>query len=167
MILAIDPGITGAFALLDHNHVVELDHLPVHLAQHGRAAKVRGELDLHALKDTLAPHRIDHVLIERVGAMPKQGVASTFRFGQASGALYGLIVGLGLPVTFVRPQQWQQFHRIGGAPDAARQRALELFPGLSRELARKRDDQRCDALLIGVYGLFHGSITHRCNDKEE
>jgi crossover junction endodeoxyribonuclease RuvC len=76
-----------------------------------------------------------------------------FRFGQASGAIYGLLVGLGLPVSFVLPQAWQRHHGIGPSPDAARQRAKELFPSLAAQLARKRDGNRADAVLIAVFGL--------------
>jgi hypothetical protein len=39
VILAIDPGIVGTFALLGDSVLV--DDLPVHVAQHGRGAKVR------------------------------------------------------------------------------------------------------------------------------
>ena len=43
--------------------------------------------------------RVNQVVIEQVSAMPKQGVASTFRFGYACGAIYGAVVALGLPGT--------------------------------------------------------------------
>jgi hypothetical protein len=76
-----------------------------------------------------------------------------FRFGEAAGAIYGLLVGMNLPVTFVRPQQWQRFHQVGAAPDAARQRAMQPYPALAPLLARKRDHHRADALLLGHYGL--------------
>jgi crossover junction endodeoxyribonuclease RuvC len=152
MIIGIDPGITGAFAVIDGS-VVLVDDLPVHNTQHGRSAKVRSELDLHTLRDTLNSPAIERVFIERVAARPGQGVTSMFRFGEASGALYGLVVGLGLAVTFVTPQEWQKHHRIGASPDAARQRAAQLYPHLSAKLARKRDQHRADALLIAVYGL--------------
>ena len=79
-----------------------------------------------------------------------------FRFGEAAGAIYGLLVGMNLPVTFVRPQQWQRFHQVGAAPDAARQRAMQLYPALASFLARKRNHHRADALLLGHYGL-HGA----------
>jgi len=156
MLLAVDPGLNGAFVLLDKQQVIALDHLPTHRTQHGRAAKVRNELDLHALRDMLKMQTcISAAFLERVSAMPKQGVSSTFRFGESSGQLYGLLVGLGVPVTYVRPQQWQRFHGIGGAPDAARQRAVQLFPSLSAALSRKMDCQRADALLLGVFGLSY------------
>jgi crossover junction endodeoxyribonuclease RuvC len=102
MILAIDPGVAGAFALLGDTALV--DDLPVHQAQHGRSAKVRAELDLHGFRMLLAGQLVSHCFIERVAARPGQGTVSMFRFGEAAGAVYGLIVGLGLPVTFATPQ---------------------------------------------------------------
>ncbi len=50
------------------------------------------------------------------------------RFGEAAGALYGLVVGLGFLVTFATPQQWQKRHGIGASSVAARQRAVRLYP---------------------------------------
>jgi crossover junction endodeoxyribonuclease RuvC len=75
-----------------------------------------------------------------------------FRFGEACGAIYGLMVGLGLPVTFVTPQQWQKHHHVGASPDAARQRAVQLCPDISTMFSRKRDQHRADALLLACYG---------------
>jgi crossover junction endodeoxyribonuclease RuvC len=72
-----------------------------------------------------------------------------FRFAEACGGIYGLLVGLGLPVTFIRPQQWQK----GGAADATRQRAVQLFPDAAALLTRQNDCQRADALLIAAYGI--------------
>ena len=151
MLLALDPGISGAYALLSGDSVL-VDDLPVHQAQHGRSAKVRAELDLHGLRALITAQPVAHVFLERVAARPGQGVTSMFRFGQSSGQLYGLVIGLGLPVTFIAPQQWQKHHGIGGAPDAARQRAVQLFPHLAPLLARKCDQHRADALLQAVYG---------------
>ena len=80
MIAAFDPGITGAYAILDDAHqVIALGHLPTLQAQHGRAAKVRNELGLHALRDVLVQHAVSQALLERVAAMTRQGVTSTLR----------------------------------------------------------------------------------------
>jgi hypothetical protein len=165
MLLAIDPGLNGAFALMNGPIVVALDHLPVHKTQHGRTAKIRSELNLHALRDLWGGHCITSAFIERVSAMPRQGVTSMFRFAEAAGGLYGLLVGLGIPVTFVRPQAWQKFHSIGGVPDAARQRAAQLYPTMSAMLSRRKDDQRADALLIAAYGMAMTNINN--GDKEQ
>jgi hypothetical protein len=158
VILAIDPGLNGAYALLNGPLVVALDHIPVHKTQHGKTAKIRSELNLHGLRDMWGSHCITCAYLERVSAMPRQGVTSMFRFAEAAGGLYGLLVGLGIPVTFVRPQVWQRFHGIGGVPDAARQRAVQLYPTMSAMLSRKKDDQRADALLIASYGASLSNI---------
>jgi hypothetical protein len=68
----IDPGISGAYAVLDGDRVLALDHLPVHKTQRGSTAKIRSELDLHALRDALLKHNVSHVIIESVTAMPRQ-----------------------------------------------------------------------------------------------
>jgi crossover junction endodeoxyribonuclease RuvC len=53
----------------------------------------------------------------------------------------------------VRPIDWQRHHHIGKAPDEARRRAVQLYPELHPQLARKRDHHRADALLLARYGL--------------
>lgn len=153
MILGIDPGTTGGFALLGDG-IVLVDDIAVHSTQHGRAGKVRTELNLHLFRDELLGRVIDHVFIERVAARPGQGVTSMFRFGEAAGSLYGLVVGMGLPVTFVTPQAWQKHHGVGASPDAARQRAVQLYPAIAASFARKRDQHRADALLLACYGRY-------------
>jgi crossover junction endodeoxyribonuclease RuvC len=161
IILAIDPGISGAFALL--GDTVLVDDLPVHVAQHGQKAKVRAELDVHGFHRLLKTQPIAHAFIEQVNAMPMQGVTGVFRFGYAAGSLYGVLVAHDVPVTFVRPQDWQKHHRIGPTPDAARQRAVQLYPALASRLARKCDHHRADALLLAQYGRC---LISREDDRE-
>ncbi len=152
VILGLDPGTAGAWARLGPSDVVDLGDLPVHRLGVARKKGLRDELDLHALRDILLQHQLAHVFIEQVNAMPKQGVTSTFRFGFACGALYGAVAALGLPLSYVRPQAWQKHHHVGPEPDAAIRRALQLYPQLAGQLARKRDNHRADALLIALYG---------------
>jgi hypothetical protein len=61
--------------------------------------KLRTELDLASLRQLLLSSSIDHVVIERVASRPLQGVTSTFKFGFSAGSIYGLLVGLQLPVS--------------------------------------------------------------------
>jgi hypothetical protein len=73
-------------------------------------------------------------------------------FGQACGALYATLAVIGIPITLVQPKAWQRHHGIGPTPDAARQRAAQLYPQLASRLARKADANRADALLLVAYG---------------
>jgi crossover junction endodeoxyribonuclease RuvC len=150
---AFDPGLSGAYTIVPGAQVLLLEHLPVFATQHRRTSKVRHELDLHSIRDQLVAYSVSLAVIEAVGAMPGQGVTSMFRFGMATGQLMGLCIGLGMSLRLIRPQEWQRYHRIGGAPGAAKQTALQLYSHLSTQMVRKKDDHRADALLIGNYGL--------------
>jgi crossover junction endodeoxyribonuclease RuvC len=150
-VLGIDVGLTGALALLSGDEVLLVEDMPVHVIASGR--KVRAELDVPTLRQLLTQRPIDHVVIEKVAARPGQGVVSMFKFGHCAGAVYGLVAGLQLPCSFVLPQAWQRAAGIGPSPDAARQRAAQLYPAIASQLTRKRDAGRADAILIARHGL--------------
>jgi hypothetical protein len=139
-------------AVVNGSQVVSLLDLPVlMIPAKGRA--LRAELDGPALHTLLAElGTIDHVFIESVGPMPKQGIVSTRRFAEAYGAIKAIVLTMGFPMTLVLPKTWQRFHGIGPAPDEARRRAGQLYPDAVAALARKRDAHRADALLLATYG---------------
>ena len=116
----------------------------------GRGTKA--ELDVASLRALLLLHPIEHVIVERVAARPGQGVTGMFRFGYVSGAIYGLVIGLQLPVSFISPVQWQKVARCGPSPDEGRRRGAELYPTAAEKLSRKKDSGRADALLIAHVG---------------
>ena len=153
-VLGIDPGISGALAALDNLGNLVVEDFPTHAVKTS-LGRARHELDLVQLAQFIQGIAavIDHVFIERVNAMPGQGVTSMFRFGYAAGAVHGVVAALGLPFTFVTPQSWQKAQGVGPGADAARQRASQLFPQYAGELARKKDQHRADATLIARYGL--------------
>ena len=96
------------------------------------------------------------VIIERVSAMPGQGVTSMFNFGQSFGVIKGIFSTLEIPIYFVSPAKWKKhFNLIGSEKDASRTKAIELFPKFSNEISRKKDANKADAILIGKYFLDH------------
>jgi hypothetical protein len=94
--------------------------------------------------------------IERVHAMPKQGVSSTFKFGTNYGFLRGCLHTIGIPFEEVTPQCWQKFMRCmtGGDKNVSKAKAQQLFPDL------KITHAIADALLIAEYGrrVRHGGL---------
>ena len=70
------------------------------------------------------------MLVERVHSMPKQGVSSSFKFGENFGWFQGLLQGLGIPYTLVSPSVWQKAMecRSGGDKNVTKVRATQLFP---------------------------------------
>ena len=92
------------------------------------------------------------VVIEHVSAMPGQGVTSMFNFGQSFGILKGICTAMQLPMYFVRPAKWKKyFNLLNSEKDASRTRAIEIFPYFSSNLARKKDSNKADAILIASY----------------
>jgi crossover junction endodeoxyribonuclease RuvC len=118
----------------------------------GVSAKER--VDVLAIRTWIARHTPHHALIERAQAMPKQGASSGFKYGRAVGAIEAVISCCAIPLTIIEPSMWKKFHQLrGGDKEAARQRALQLFPAAHALLARKMDHGRAEAALIALYGL--------------
>ena len=88
--------------------------------------------------------------LEAVHAMPKQGVSSTFRFGQDFGFWIGVLSALEVPYQLVSPSKWQRSIGCltGGNKTISRQAAHQLWPDHSRLLT----NATADACLIAEYG---------------
>ena len=95
------------------------------------------------------PYRL--ATVELVNAMPGQGVSSTFRFGQATGAVAGVLGALAVPVRLVTPSKWKGALGLPADKEAARQRAIETWPHLAHRFARKMDHGRAEAALLALY----------------
>jgi crossover junction endodeoxyribonuclease RuvC len=145
--IGIDPGCSGAVVLFDNSHPVEWELMPV--LKVGKNTRVNGA----ALAAFLLPWADAHVYLEHVGAMPGQGSASMFTFGHAVGVVEGVLSGLGIPYTLVSPLAWKKrAGLIGTDKDAARSRAIQLWPAW-RDLDTKAKGQAlADAALIAMYG---------------
>jgi len=155
IIVGIDPGLTGAVAILSPHGQLDVAVYDCPITQVVKGKSKKNEYLPYAMAELLAglPPDSTHVYIEKVGAMPGQGVTSMFNFGKGFGLWIGIIAALKLPVTFVTPQAWKKELMAGMRDkDAARIRAMELFPDMSEQLKRKKDIGRADALLIAEYG---------------
>jgi crossover junction endodeoxyribonuclease RuvC len=143
---AIDPGaVSAAIAVFDDAAPLLVDDL----------GTVDGMVDGIALVKLLQDMRIAQVVIERVHSMPKQGVASTFKFGMGVGVIHGVLSALWLPITLVTPAQWKGFHKLDADKEKARALALRKWPEHHDRLQRKKDTNRAEALLIGDWYYVH------------
>ena len=104
------------------------------------------------IKDNIKVNEEIVVVVEQVNAMPGQGVTSMFNFGQTFGAIKGVCAALELPIFFVRPSKWKKhFELINSSKDSSRTKAIEMYPALSNQLAKKKDVNKSDAILIARY----------------
>jgi len=151
-IIGVDPGATGAFALLDLDSL-DLIIIDMPTTKLKRGTRNVNQVDAAQLVKLLAPHisEGDVAVIEKVHSMPGQGVVSTFSFGRAAGIIEGVLAALGVPFSLVPPATWTKKMRLFGGKDGSRARAQELFPDQAHLFARKKDDGRADATLIACY----------------
>ena len=147
MVLGVDPGLTGALAFFDPDMglLIVRDMPTVEVVRNG---KKKNEVSPQMLASIIREHPVARAMIERVGAMPGQGVTSVFSFGRSFGIVEGVLAALELSTTIIPPQTWQKAVNLRGGKDGSRSRAAELFPRDAGLFARKKDDGRADAALI-------------------
>lgn len=153
MIIGIDPGISGAIAMLRDNGVlIDVVDMPVTAKTRGKGNQVNAVLLGDYLRSVIKNRdETLRVAIEAVGAMPGQGVTSMFGFGRSMGVIEGAVAAFSLPVEYVTPQRWKKLHGlVGKDKDASRTLVLQKYPNHSGSFSRKKDNGRADAVLIGL-----------------
>lgn len=141
-ILGVDPGLSGAIAFLFREaQRVTVEDVPA----------VDKRIDAANLAARIVQMKPDLAVIEDVGAMPGQGLSSTFRFGVAAGCVYGVIASLSVPIILVTPGKWKRHFRLSADKEEARALALRRFPDACKSLARKKDHGRAEAALIALW----------------
>lgn len=141
-IIGVDPGLTGALALHGPTGMIEVADMPT----------VDGAVDAYTLTAILAEWgSVDRVIVEAQQAMPRQGVASTFKTGANYGRILGVLAALQRPVTHVTASTWTKALHVGSDKAAHRRRAQDEWPYLADRFARVKDDGRADACLIALW----------------
>ena len=151
-IIGVDPGLTGAIAILDGNKVINLFEMPV-MAEGKKNKRQLNSAQLESIiKEKIKKKEETAVIVEQVNAMPGQGVTSMFNFGQTFGAIKGVCAALELPIFFVRPSKWKKhFELINSSKDSSRTKVIEMYPSLSNQLSKKKDVNKSDAILIARF----------------
>ncbi len=151
-IIGIDPGLSGAIAVLHNNKVINLYDMPVMAEGKKNKRQLNSSQLVNLIRENIGRDEETFVVVEQVNAMPGQGVTSMFNFGQTFGAIKGVCAALELPIFFVRPSKWKKhFELINASKDASRTKVIEMYPTLSSQLAKKRDVNKSDAILIAKF----------------
>ena len=149
--LGCDPGGEGGFALLNGRHA---DAIVMPMA----GSDVDGGAVTRWLEQAKSMRDQETIMwIEKVSAMPGQGVTSMFNFGKRYGTVIGICAGLRIPVQLVTPQAWKKVVLAGTdkSKDAAIEYVQMAYPGLSllpTPRCRKPHDGMADAVCLAVYG---------------
>ncbi len=151
-IFGIDPGLTGALAILEDKEIVDLIDLPTMSDGKKNKKQLNSAHLSQFISNNIKDINKSIVVVEQVNAMPGQGVTSMFNFGQTFGAIKGISATLKLPIYFVRPSKWKKhFELINSSKDASRTKVIEMYPSLAEKLAKKKDVNKSDAILIARY----------------
>ncbi len=151
-ILGIDPGLSGAIAILEDKKVLGFFDMPVMAEGKKNKRQLNSAQLVNIIKDNVNENEEIAVVVEQVNAMPGQGVTSMFNFGQTFGAIKGICAALNLPIFFVRPSKWKKhFELINSSKDSSRTKVIEMYPSLSGQLTKKKDVNKSDAILIARF----------------
>lgn len=148
--LGIDPGLTGAYTVIDAGHVLECEDLAV------MRDKSLGWVDAAELLTRLIRLKAGQpmrAIVERQGARPVQGVASAFKMGVCFGSILATLQNAACSIEFVTPSVWKRDMGITSDKQSSLDKARLLYPMV--ELDRKRDHNRAESLLIARWGTMH------------
>lgn len=151
-VIGIDPGVTGALALLtDKGELIDVLDMPS-LAD---GTKGRSTVNAVLLAELMARWHAREVFCEFVSARPTDGSVQAFAFGKTFGIIHGVCGALSLPINLITPQSWKRFHSIppGDQKDLARSKAIGKWPAMAERFARKADHNRAESALIAIAAL--------------
>ena len=121
IILGIDPGSSGGIAIIEN----KINALPkIIFASKMSVVTLFGKkiVDVQKISSYLKQYNIDVSIIEKVHAMPRQGVTSSFQFGRSFGGIEALCYLYTKRVDYVAPVIWKKNLGLG----ASKQDSLDL-----------------------------------------
>lgn len=130
-VMAIDPGKDSSFAISGLEDLSNPKTGVISLSGAGRLSAPDGR----SIGKLISENDISLVVLEEVGAMPKQGVSSIFTFGLSVGCIMGAVSASSIPLETVRPPVWKKPYKLNGPKGIEAKRASlcvarQLFPGL-------------------------------------
>ena len=137
--VGIDPGKSGALAILHPDGDVKT--IPFDVTRYIVALEELKEFDVMCC-------------LEKVGAMPGQGVVSMFNFGHNFGFIEGVLQAFCIPYQLVPPQTWKKEFSLTSDKARSIEVCQKLFPKanlLATDRSRKPSDGIAEAVLMAEY----------------
>jgi crossover junction endodeoxyribonuclease RuvC len=139
--IGIDPGARGGIGILNGDNVQVVSYSNQAL------------IEFCQLYQNIAL-----VTVEKVHAMPGQGVTSMFTFGRNYGYIVGVLEAFQMQYTLIDPRTWKNYFGITADKRSSIYKCQELYPGvnlLPTPRCKKESDGMAEALLIARWGLEH------------
>lgn len=166
LVFGVDPGITGAVAVVADGRLVDVFDTPVR----ARGSGNNDEVNVSALAAAVREYRARHVgaselaAIEHVQPMPSQGArrgmgaVSAFQYGRTVQSFHAVFEILGVPVHLVHASRWKKdvgMPTRDSIPDDAQRKdyartlVMQKHPEFAERLKTKsRGQPRAEAILI-------------------
>lgn len=142
--IGIDPGKSGAIAIIKDREI--------------RLASFSEDLYKKWLFYISNSGEKSFCVLEKVGAMPGQGVTSMFNFGANFGYIQGLLKAYEVPYELVTPQKWKKEYSVTSDKNTSVAVAKRIFPYVNfkkSDRCKKDDDGLAEALLMAEYARRH------------
>lgn len=157
--LGIDPGIKGAWALLDdRGRFVTAQDMPI-----GEDGRIDAE-SLHRVWSDLS---VASATIEKVGQITRikgraMGISGRFNFGWSAGVPDTVLRILGVPVDYTDPTVWKPGIGVTAEKATPLAMARRLWPSEAAvHFKRVKHADWAEAALIGLYGLHQRALLRR------
>lgn len=163
VVIGLDIGLTGAIAAITEGRGARVFDLPTtpasetHRRLDGRALilmvreLVPADLAAVAYMEDVQPRPMGN------GGAHGNTMHSQGSLMRSRGIIEAVFDIARIPLETVRPQAWKRhFALIRAAKDESLHVAKRLYPGSAGDLARKRDHNRAEAILIAHYGARRG-----------
>lgn len=140
--IGIDPGKNGGIAFIS-----DVVNVPIQVLKYSDEDLI-DSLSTVTLKDNC------RCVLEKVNAMPGQGVVSMFNFGQNFGFIQGVLKAYEIPFELVPPQKWKKEFSVTSDKNTSIEVAKRLFPNVNLKATnrcKKDHDGMAEALLMAEY----------------
>lgn len=145
--IGVDPGLSGAVGVLKDGVYVDVLDMPIVAKGTG---SVKNEVDpaglITLLRQYAPADETVAVALERVNAMPGQGVSSVFSLGDSFGCARSAVAACRFETIYVAPATWKKHFKLTSDKELSRALAVRLFPDAPINL--KKHSDRAEALLM-------------------
>jgi crossover junction endodeoxyribonuclease RuvC len=153
----IDPGMGGGLAAI-YGASQAIYTAPMPQSGHGVDPERIAAWFMEIYDNHQQPEHVA-ACIEKVSAMPGQGVTSMFSFGMSTGIIHGVLGALQIPRYMVTPQAWKKIVLAGTKKDkdAAIAFCRMAYPSASllpTPRCYKPNDGMAEALCLAHYALI-------------
>lgn len=152
--IGIDPGLSGAIGVLKDGRFVAVYDMPIVAKGTG---SVKNEVDsaglINLLRLSLPADEAGVVVLERVNAMPGQGVSSVFSLGDSFGCARSAIAACRFETVYITPAKWKSHFSLTSDKELSRALAIRMFPEAPLNL--KKHSDRAEALLMARWLYDH------------